>query len=95
MSVDINTVKRVARLARLKVSDADAERMTGELNSILQFVEHLDEVNIEGVEPLTSVVAQTMKKRADGVTDGGYAADVVANAPATEDNFFMVPKVVE
>ncbi|ALV29025.1 Asp-tRNA(Asn)/Glu-tRNA(Gln) amidotransferase subunit GatC [Pannonibacter sp. Q-1] len=95
MSVDINTVKRVARLARLKVSDADAERMTGELNSILQFVEQLDEVNIEGVEPLTSVVAQTMKKRADGVTDGGYAADVVANAPATEDNFFMVPKVVE
>ncbi|KND20622.1 glutamyl-tRNA amidotransferase [Pannonibacter phragmitetus] len=95
MSVDINTVKRVARLARLKVSDADAERMTGELNSILQFVEQLDEVNIEGVEPLTSVVAQTMKKRADGVTDGGYAADVVANAPASEDNFFMVPKVVE
>lgn len=95
MSVDINTVKRVARLARLKVSDADAERMTGELNSILQFVEQLDEVNIDGVEPLTSVVAQTMKKRADGVTDGGYAADVVANAPATEDNFFMVPKVVE
>ncbi|WP_122519993.1 Asp-tRNA(Asn)/Glu-tRNA(Gln) amidotransferase subunit GatC [Pannonibacter phragmitetus] len=95
MSVDINTVKRVARLARLKVSDTDAERMTGELNSILQFVEQLDEVNIEGVEPLTSVVAQTMKKRADGVTDGGYAADVVANAPASEDNFFMVPKVVE
>ncbi|CUB00178.1 Asp-tRNA(Asn)/Glu-tRNA(Gln) amidotransferase subunit GatC [Pannonibacter indicus] len=95
MSVDINTVKRVARLARLKVSDADAERMTGELNSILQFVEQLDEVNIEGVEPLTSVVAQTMKKRADGVTDGGYPADVVANAPASEDNFFMVPKVVE
>lgn len=95
MSVDINTVKRVARLARLKVSDADAERMTGELNSILQFVEQLDEVNIEGVEPLTSVVAQTMKKRADGVTDGGYAADVVRNAPASEDNFFMVPKVVE
>ncbi|MEJ8476461.1 Asp-tRNA(Asn)/Glu-tRNA(Gln) amidotransferase subunit GatC [Roseibium algae] len=95
MSVDTDTVKRVAHLARIKVSDGDAERMTGELNAILGFVEQLDEVNIDGVEPLTSVVEQTMKKRADGVTDGGYALDVTANAPMSEDNFFMVPKVVE
>jgi len=95
MSVDTQTVKKVARLARIKVSDADAERMTGELNAILGFVEQLDEVNIDGVEPMTSVVEQTMKKRKDGVTDGGYASDITANAPASEDNFFMVPKVVE
>ncbi|MEP0234398.1 Asp-tRNA(Asn)/Glu-tRNA(Gln) amidotransferase subunit GatC [Roseibium sp.] len=95
MSVDTDTVKRVAHLARIKVTDDAAERMTGELNAILGFVEQLDEVNIDGIEPMTSVVEQTMKKRVDGVTDGGYAADVVANAPMTEDNFFMVPKVVE
>ena len=95
MSVDIDTVKRVARLARIKVSEDEAQRMTGELNGILGFVEQLDEVNIEGVEPMTSVVEQTMKKRADGVTDGGYPDDIIANAPASEDNFFMVPKVVE
>lgn len=95
MSVDIGTVKRVARLARIKVSDEEAERMTGELNGILHFVEQLDEVDISGVEPLTSVVEQTMKKRKDEVTDGNRAVDVVANAPMSEDNFFMVPKVIE
>ncbi|MBO6509078.1 MAG: Asp-tRNA(Asn)/Glu-tRNA(Gln) amidotransferase subunit GatC [Roseibium sp.] len=95
MSVDTDTVKRVAHLARIKVSDEDATRMTGELNAILGFVEQLDEVNIDGVEPLTSVVEQTMKKRADGITDGNKANDVTLNAPASEDNFFMVPKVVE
>ncbi|WP_299817272.1 Asp-tRNA(Asn)/Glu-tRNA(Gln) amidotransferase subunit GatC [uncultured Roseibium sp.] len=95
MSVDTQTVKRVAHLARIKVSDDDATRMTGELNAILGFVEQLDEVDIDGVEPLTSVVEQTMKKRADGVTDGNKADDIVRNAPASEDNFFMVPKVVE
>ena len=95
MSVDTNTVKRVAKLARIRVSEDDATRMTGELNAILGFVEQLDEVNIEGVEPLTSVVEQTMKKRVDGITDGNKAADITRNAPASEDNFFMVPKVVE
>ncbi|EFO29341.1 glutamyl-tRNA(Gln) amidotransferase, C subunit [Roseibium sp. TrichSKD4] len=95
MSVDTDTVKRVARLARIKVSEEEATRMTGELNGILGFVEQLDEVNIDGVEPLTSVVEQAMKKRVDGVTDGGKANDITANAPASEDNFFMVPKVVE
>ncbi|MTH97689.1 Asp-tRNA(Asn)/Glu-tRNA(Gln) amidotransferase subunit GatC [Roseibium sp. RKSG952] len=95
MSVDTDTVKRVARLARIKVSEDEATKMTGELNAILGFVEQLDEVDIAGVEPLTSVVEQTMKKRADGVTDGNKAADITANAPASEDHFFMVPKVVE
>ncbi len=95
MSVDTDTVKRVARLARIKVSEEEATKMTGELNAILGFVEQLDEVNIDGVEPLTSVVEQTMKKRADGVTDGNKAADITRNAPASEDSFFMVPKVVE
>ncbi|MEP2704889.1 MAG: Asp-tRNA(Asn)/Glu-tRNA(Gln) amidotransferase subunit GatC [Roseibium sp.] len=95
MSVDTATVKRVAHLARIKVSEEDATRMTGELNTILGFVEQLDEVNIDGVEPMTSVVEQTMKKRADGVTDGNKSNDITKNAPASEDNFFMVPKVVE
>ncbi|MDD7910712.1 MULTISPECIES: Asp-tRNA(Asn)/Glu-tRNA(Gln) amidotransferase subunit GatC [Pseudovibrio] len=95
MSVDLNTVKRVARLARIKVDDAQAEKMTGELNAILGFVEQLDEVNIDGVEPMTSVVEQSMKKRSDGKTDGDYADTIVKNAPVSEDNFFMVPKVVE
>ena len=95
MSVDIATVKRVARLARIAVDDADAERMTGELNAILGFVEQLDEVDVSGVEPMTSVTPMTMRKRQDAVTDGSKADDIVANAPATEENFFLVPKVVE
>jgi len=95
MSVDIETVKRVARLARIAVGDEDAERMTGELNAILGFVEQLDEVDVSGVEPMTSVTPMAMKKRQDAVTDGGKAADIVANAPATDENFFLVPKVVE
>lgn len=95
MSVDIATVKRVARLSRLAVSDEDAQRMVGELNVILGFVEQLDEVDVSGVEPMTSVIAMDMKKRADVVTDGNKAADIVANAPASEEGFFLVPKVVE
>lgn len=95
MSVDIATVKRVARLARIAVTEDEAERTTGELNGILGFVEQLDEVDVAGVEPMTSVIPMTMKKRQDGVTDGGKAADIVANAPATAENFFLVPKVVE
>jgi aspartyl-tRNA(Asn)/glutamyl-tRNA(Gln) amidotransferase subunit C len=88
-------VKRVARLARIAVDDADAERMTGELNAILGFVEQLNEVDVSGVEPMTSVTPMAMKKRQDEVTDGGKVGDIVANAPATEENFFLVPKVVE
>ncbi|MER2534559.1 MAG: Asp-tRNA(Asn)/Glu-tRNA(Gln) amidotransferase subunit GatC [Rhizobiaceae bacterium] len=95
MSVDVETVRRVARLARIAVSDEDANRMTGELNAILGFVEQLGEVDVTGVEPMTSVIPMAMKKRQDGVTDGNKAADIVANAPATDENFFLVPKVVE
>lgn len=95
MSVDLDTVKRVARLARIAVTEEDVSALTGKLNSILGFVEHLDEVDVSGVEPMTSVIPMEMKKRIDEVSDGGKAADIVANAPATEDNFFLVPKVVE
>ncbi len=95
MSVDQKTVKRVAHLARIAVSDDEAAKMEGELNAILGFVEQLDEVDVEGVEPMTSVTPMEMKKRQDAVTDGGKAADIVANAPESEDNFFLVPKVVE
>ena len=95
MSVDIATVKRVARLARIAVSEEDASRMAGELNNILGFVEQLSEVDVSGVEPMTSVIPMEMKKRQDGVTDGNKADDIVANAPATDENFFLVPKVVE
>lgn len=95
MSVDLATVKRVARLARLAVTEEEAERMTGELNGILGFVEQLSEVNVEGVEPMTSVTPMQMKKRADVVNDGDKADDIVANAPLTDRNYFLVPKVVE
>lgn len=95
MSVDQATVKRVARLARIKVKDEDVPRLAGELNEILAFVEQLNEVNVSGVEPLTSVVAVKMKMRDDTVTDGGIAKDVTKNAPVSEDDFFAVPKVVE
>ncbi len=82
MSVDKNTVKRVARLARIAVTDAEAEALTGELNGILGFVEQLNEVDVTGVEPMTAVVAMKMKQREDMVTDGGIADKVLANAPA-------------
>ena len=95
MSVDQNTVKRVARLARLKVKDEDVPRLAGELNAILGFIEQLNEVDVQGVEPLTSVVTMKMKMRKDEVTDGHVPKKIVANAPAQEDSFFMVPKVVE
>ena len=95
MSVDLATVKRVARLSRIALADGEAERMMGELNGILGFVEQLSEVNVEGVEPMTSVTPMAMKKRVDAVTDGNKAADIVANAPVSEQNFFLVPKVVE
>jgi aspartyl-tRNA(Asn)/glutamyl-tRNA(Gln) amidotransferase subunit C len=95
MSVENATVKRVARLARIAVSEEDAERMTGELNAILGFVEQLNEVDVSGVEPMTSVIPMTLKERQDVVTDGNKAADIVANAPETAENFFLVPKVVE
>jgi aspartyl-tRNA(Asn)/glutamyl-tRNA(Gln) amidotransferase subunit C len=95
MSVDQETVRRIARLARIAIRDEDVPHLQGELNAILAFVEQLDEVEVEGVEPMTSVTPMRMKKRPDEVTDGGHADKIVANAPATEDNFFLVPKVVE
>ena len=95
MSVDQNTVRRIARLARIAVTDEDVPHLQGELNAILSFVEQLNEVDVAGVEPMTSVTPMTMKKRQDGVTDGGDPEKIVRNAPATEDNFFLVPKVVE
>lgn len=95
MSVDTATVRRVARLARIKVTDDEAERMTNELNSILGFVEQLNEVDVAGVEPMTSVVTLKMRRRQDVVTDGEDADAVTVNAPVSEDHFFLVPKVVE
>ena len=95
MSVDADTVRRIAHLARIAVADNEIEHLRGELNAMLAFVEQLSEVNVEGVEPMTSVTPMAMKKRADAVTDGGIASDIVKNAPATADHYFLVPKVVE
>ena len=95
MSVDAATVKRVAHLARIRLTDEEVEVLRGELNGILGFVEQLNEVDVSGVEPMTSVLPMTMRQREDRVTDGGIAADIVANAPASEGRFFLVPKVVE
>jgi aspartyl-tRNA(Asn)/glutamyl-tRNA(Gln) amidotransferase subunit C len=95
MSVDKDTVRRIARLARLALEEERVEPMVNELNGIFAWVEQLGEVDVEGVEPMTSVVAQTLKMREDKVTAGGDAAAITANAPVSEDNFFVVPKVVE
>ena len=95
MSVDRNTVRRIARLARIAVKEEDVPRLEGELNAILHWIEQLNEVDVSGVEPLTSVVAMKMKMRPDVVTDGHYAGDIVRNAPTADETFFVVPKVVE
>lgn len=95
MSVDATTVRRIAHLARIAVSEDEVPHLQGELNAMLAFVEQLSEVNVQGVEPMTSVTPMQMKKRLDVVDDGEIADDIVANAPATEGQFFLVPKVVE
>ena len=95
MTVTIENVKRVAKLARIAVSDVRAQQMQGELNTILGFVDQLEEVDVSGVEPMTSVIDAAMKKRVDEINDGDKAEAIVANSPASEDNFFMVPKVIE
>ena len=95
MSVDATTVRRIAHLARIAVTEAEVPHLQGELNAMLAFVEQLTEVNVEGVEPMTSVMPMEMKKRADIVDDGDIADDILKNAPAAEDRFFLVPKVVE
>lgn len=95
MQVDEATVRRIARLARIKITDTEAKSLDKELNGILAWVEQLGEVDTSDVEPMTRVVAQDLKKRHDEVTDGEIAADIVRNAPMSSDQFFVVPKVVE
>jgi len=95
MSVDAATVRRIAHLARIAVRDDEVPHLQGELNAMLAFVEQLSGVDIEGVEPMTSVTPMEMKKRADVVNDGEIADDIVKNAPASQSHFFLVPKVVE
>ena len=95
MSVDADTVRRIAHLARIAVKDEEVEHLKGEINAILAWVEQLQAVDVAGVEPMTSVTPMKMKMRKDEVTDGGIPADIVKNAPQSDDNFFLVPKVVE
>jgi aspartyl-tRNA(Asn)/glutamyl-tRNA(Gln) amidotransferase subunit C len=95
MSVDAATVRRIAHLARIAVAEDEIEHLRGEINAILAFVEQLKEVDVEGVEPMTSVTPMKLKLREDFVTDGGDPAKVLANAPLSEEGFFLVPKVVE
>jgi len=95
MSVDAMTVRRIAHLARIAVADEEVEDLKAELNAILAFVEQLSEVNVEGIEPMTSVTPMVMKKREDRVTDGDIPDLILKNAPARQDHFFVVPKVVE
>jgi len=95
MAVDAATVKKIGRLARIRIEESEVGKYQEELNAILGFVEHLSEVDVSGVEPMTSVTPMTLRRREDKITDGGYPAEIVANAPLSEDNFFMVPKVVE
>ena len=95
MSVDAEIVRRVARLARVAVAEDEIGHLAGELNAMLAFVERLAEVDVTGVEPMTSVTPMAMKMRKDEVTDGGIADAIMANAPVREDHFFLVPKVVE
>ena len=95
MEVDEATVRRIARLARIKITDAEAKTLGRELSGIFEWIRQLDEVDTRAVEPMTRVVAMTLKKRADQITEGDIADDIVANAPAAVDHFFVVPKVVE
>jgi aspartyl-tRNA(Asn)/glutamyl-tRNA(Gln) amidotransferase subunit C len=95
MSVDGTTVRRIAHLARLRVSDAEVEPLAAELNGILGWIEQLGEVDVTGIEPMTSVLPLKLRWREDAVTDGGYPDKVLANAPAATHGFFGVPKVIE
>ena len=95
MAVDRDTVKRIAKLARLALEESQLPAMEEELNAMLALVEQLSEVDVEGIPPMTSAVESQLKMRDDVVSDGGYAADLMKNAPASEGAFFVVPKVVE
>ena len=95
MSIDIDTARKVAHLARIAVDEADLPALAGELSHILTFMEQLNEVDVDGVEPMTSVTPVRLKRRADVVTDGGYQDKILSNAPDAREGFFAVPKVVE
>ena len=95
MSVDKETVNKIARLSRIAINDAEAEKMVGELNGILEWVEQLGEIDCTGVEPMTAVIPNKLRLRDDVVTDGDVRDKVLANAPAKEGCFFGVPKVIE
>ncbi|MFK4792978.1 Asp-tRNA(Asn)/Glu-tRNA(Gln) amidotransferase subunit GatC [Sphingobium sp. ZW T5_29] len=95
MSIDLQTVKKIASLSRISVTDAEAEAMVPELNNILGWVEQLGEVDVTGVEPMTAVIPNKLRLREDAVTDGNVRDKVLANAPQAEHGFFAVPKVIE
>ncbi|MDZ4095602.1 MAG: Asp-tRNA(Asn)/Glu-tRNA(Gln) amidotransferase subunit GatC [Paracoccaceae bacterium] len=95
MAIDVETARRVAKLARIRVEEGDLAALAGELTGILAFMEQLNEVDVTGVEPMTSVTPMRLKRRADVVTDGGIQAQILANAPDAREGFFAVPKVVE
>ena len=95
MSIDVETARKVARLARIRVEEEALPALAGEFNAILGFIEQLSEVDVEGVEPMVSVTPMRLKRRQDGVTDGGYPDKILANAPDAREGFFTVPKVVE
>lgn len=95
MSIDLSTVRRIANLARIEVAEEELPPLANELNKILAFVEQLEAVNTDDVQPLTSVVDAQLPRRADVVSDGGYPERVLANAPQAEHGFFTVPKVIE
>lgn len=93
--IDLETARKVAKLARIRVADAKLPALAQELSNILAFMEQLNEVDVAGVEPMTSVTPMRLKRRQDGVTDGHIQAQVLANAPDAREGFFAVPKVVE
>ena len=95
MAIDIDTARRVAKLARIRVAEADLPKLAGQLSGLLGFMEQLAEVDVTGVEPMVSVTPMRLKRRADVVTDGGIQAQILANAPDAREGFFAVPKVVE
>ena len=95
MSIDIDTARRVAKLARIRVEEADLPALAGELSGILTFMEQLNEVDVTGVEPMTSVTPMRLKRRRDEVTDGNIQSQILKNAPDAREGFFAVPKVVE
>jgi len=95
MALDKADVRHIAHLARIRVAEADLDKIAGELNHIIGWVEQLGEVDTDGAEPMTSVVQMGLKTRADEVADGGYAEKVLGNAPEEADGFFVVPKVIE